>query len=218
MIVVVGSPTGVRHATALASGGIAVAVARSAAEAEAPVQLIGKVGEGSDGDAVLLDVADAHIGHVAVLRDVETVIVEANDEDREAPLDRLAGLAIDNPGVDDDRRAAVFGPGLDAGDLELALRYLPDYAVVVIAQPLDPAGVAAVVDAARWAGAKLVSTFALEGLPDDATVFEAPDENPQGAFATVVGRYAAALDRGVDPREAFDEAAAGLGWSPVGSD
>jgi len=217
MIVVVGSPAAFRQAAGIVAGGLAVSVARKAAGGGARVQLIGKVGEGSAGDAVLLDVAAGGVGHVAVLRDIESVAVEPGLDDSEAPFDDLAGLG----GADDpprDAHAAGFGPALDPGDVDLALQYLPDYDVVVIAQPLDPAAVAAVVEAARWAGAKLVSTFALDGLPDDATVFEAPDENPEGAFATVVGRYAAALDRGVDPREAFEEAAAGLGWSPVGSD
>ena len=218
MIVVVGSPTGLGHLGGVSAAGLALSIARAAADSGAPGQLIGKVGEGSVGDAVLLDVAEAGIGHVAVLRDIEKVAIEPELTDQtEAPIDELAGLA----GADDappKGRDRLFGPALDAGDLELALRYLPDSDVVVVAQPLDPAAVAAVVEGARWAGARLVSTFALDGLPDDATVFEAPDENPEGAFASVVGRYAAALDRGVDPGAAFEEAAAGLGWSPVATD
>ena len=43
-------------------------------------------------------------------------------------------------------------------------------------------------------------------------------EDAEGAFATVVGRYAASLDRGDDPGDAFTTASSELGWMPVGSE
>ena len=59
---------------------------------------------------------------------------------------------------------------------------------------------------------------ALALLPAEATILEAPSEDAEGAFATVVGRYAGALDRGDDPGDAFTTASSELGWMPVGSE
>jgi hypothetical protein len=46
----------------------------------------------------------------------------------------------------------------------------------------------------------------------EATLIEAPEDDPDGAFAGLVGRYAAALDRGVAPAEAFRAVTAAGGW------
>ena len=227
MIVVVGSPQGRRTEQGIDAGGVAATIARVAADDGADVQLVGKVGEGGTGDAVLLALAQARVGHVAVLRDAsrETAIL-ASSTDPEAVLD---------PSDDDDgaRDVASTGqtaaataiaevpdePTLDAGDLQLALSYLPDYRVVVVADALDPAALATVAAAARWSGAQLVivvpSGSTGRGLPDDATVLQAPPLDPDGAFAAVVGAYAAALDRGATPAEAFSSASVGSGWSAV---
>jgi hypothetical protein len=204
------------------AAGLPVAIAGAAATAGGDVQLIGKVGEGPDGDAVLLAVAAAGIGHVAVLRDIEAVTIaadEAPDALSDAPIEEIAGLDGSADGSADATPATLApGPALDAGDLALALRYLPDYRVVVIAQELDAAALAAVVEAARWAGAALVvatpGAGATADLPEDATVLEAPEDD-DGAFAALVGRYAVALDGGKQPAAAFAGASSGSGWSPV---
>jgi len=108
---------------------------------------------------------------------------------------------------------------LEAADIALALRYLPDYRTVVVGEPLPAEALAAVIDAARWAEARLVVVTAdgsqPAGLPDDATVLESPPEDAEGAFASLVGRYAAALDRGVEPVDAFAAASAEAGWLAV---
>ena len=135
-------------------------------------------------------------------------------------LDELAGLgtldeAADGRGHED---PAANGPTLEAADLDLALRYLPDYRVVVLAQSLDEPALAAARDAARWAGAHVIEVIAPgeEGTAlDDATVLEAPAEDAEGAFASLVGRYAAALDAGTPPADAFAAASAGVGWAAV---
>jgi hypothetical protein len=73
--------------------------------------------------------------------------------------------------------------------------------------------------AASWNGAALVvivpagSTQPTVG--DDATVIEAPLDDPDDAFAGIVGAYAAAIDRGEEPKEAFASASSTLGWSAV---
>jgi hypothetical protein len=45
-----------------------------------------------------------------------------------------------------------------------------------------------------------------------ATLLEAPTDDAEGAFARLVGGYAAALDRGVPPCDAFRAAAEVGGW------
>jgi hypothetical protein len=110
-------------------------------------------------------------------------------------------------------------PSLDSGDLELALRYLPDYRVVVVTERLDEPALATVSAAARWTGAQLIvvvpSGTSGRGMPEDATVLESPPADPDGTFAAVIGAYAAALDRGASPAEAFASASVGSGWSAV---
>ena len=220
MIVVIGSPRGRQTAQGIAAVGVAVTVGRVAAAAGAEVQLVGKVGEGPVGDAVLLSLARDLVGHAAVLRDATTPTPLASDEmDHEAVLDPIDGDATgDEPSAASPPSADV-GPALENGDLQLALRYLPDYRVVVVADALDETALSTVVAAGRWAGAQLIVVVAAgsraSGLPDDATVLEAPALDADGAFAAVVGAYAAALDRGASPAEAFALAKAESGWAPV---
>ena len=87
-----------------------------------------------------------------MLRDAGATTMVSDDaaaDIGDEPLDVIAGL---DGSADDGQEpgAPAQGPAappLDAADLELALRYLPDYRVVVIAQALDTAAVAAVVEA-----------------------------------------------------------------------
>ena len=219
MIVVIGSPSGRQSVQGIAAAGVAATVARVAAAAGAEVQLVGKVGEGAVGDAVLLSLAQASVGHVAVLRDASAPAPLASDGPApEAVLDPIDGES----GADEtaaNTTQAPHGPFLDSGDLELALRYLPDYRVVVIADAVDEAAMSTVVAAARWAGAQLIVVVAAgataPGAPEEATVLEAPAVDADGAFAAVVGAYAAALDRGASPAEAFATASVGSGWAAV---
>ena len=224
VIAVIGSPQGRRSGQGVAADGLPAAIARAAAEAGADVQIIGKVGEGAAGDAVLLAVAADGIGHVAVLRDATITTVEDEDPTPavdDVPIDTAAGLdgSMDKPEAASSSAPLTPAPALDAADLTLALQYLPDYRVVVIAQELDAAAVAAVVGAARWAGAALIvatpGASSTPDLPADATVLRAPAEDAEGAFAMLVGRYAAALDGGREPADAFAAASSGTGWSAV---
>jgi hypothetical protein len=109
---------------------------------------------------------------------------------------------------------------LDAGDIELALRYLTDFRVIVTAEPIDPDAARVVADAASYAGAHLIWAVGKRSAPprssDALTVLDAPKEDG-GAFATLVGSYAAALDAGVPAEQAFREAVRDSGWeSPSG--
>jgi sugar/nucleoside kinase (ribokinase family) len=224
VIVVIGSPAGRQTEHGIEAGGMAATVGRVAAAAGADVQLVGKVGEGAAGDAVLLSLAQARVGHVAVLRDAsrETPIT-ASAPDADAVLDPIEVTAE----ADGDEASAVAvavaqeaaGSSLDSGDLELALQYLPDYRVVIVTETLGEPALATVSAAARWAGAQLIvvvpSGTSGRGMPDDATVLESPPADPDGAFAAVIGAYATALDRGASPAEAFASASVGTGWAAV---
>ncbi len=52
--------------------------------------------------------------------------------------------------------ASADGPELEAADVGLALRYLTDYRVVVVAYPRTPEVTAEASAAAAWAGAHLI--------------------------------------------------------------
>ena len=224
MIVVIGSPVGRQTEHGIEAGGTAATVARVAASAGADVQLVGKVGEGAAGDLVLLSLAQARVGHVAVLRDAsrETPIT-ASAPDADGVLDPIE--VTGEADCDGESAVAVAvaqeaaGSSLDSGDLELALRYLPDYRVVVVTETLGEPALATVSAAARWAGAQLIVVVPSgtngRGMPDDATVLESPPADPDGAFAAVIGAYATALDRGASPAEAFATASVGSGWAAV---
>jgi hypothetical protein len=107
-------------------------------------------------------------------------------------------------------------PRLDGADIELGLRYVSDCRVLVVADTLDGAALAAAVDGATYHRAQLVVAAPLEGgaapqLPDDATLLAAPDED-DGAFAELVGRYAALLDSGRGAADAWRDALGATGW------
>jgi pfkB family carbohydrate kinase len=227
VIVVIGSPVAQPTAAGLAAGGLATAVAQAAAGLGSAVQVVGRVGEDAAGDAVLLALATAGVDHVAVLREPSRptpsapppaglpvspdgpVLGEAMLEDFEGP----------GAGGNDHADTTPDGLSMDAADLELALRYLPDYRVVVLADDLDAAALATVVAAAAWAGAHLVALVVTgsdgSALPSGATVLERPRTDPDGDFARLVATFAAALDRGVEPATAFSEASGSAGWAPV---
>lgn len=197
---------------------MASGIARAAAAAGAEVQVVGKVGEDPGGDAVLLDLAAANVGHVAILRDPS----RATPATGPAPADDPAFEDADGDatlGDDRDSVTTADGLSLEPADIELALRYLPDYRVLVVADSLPEPSLRVALAAAAWNGAALVvivpagSTQSVAS--DDATVIEAPPSDPDDAFAGIVGAYAAAIDRGEEPAEAFASASSTLGWSAV---
>lgn len=202
------------------AAGTAVDVARAAVADGARVELVGRVGDDPTGDALLLDLAAAGVGHVAVLRDPARATPmlgvstdDPLDEDPFADAEAPSSPAAPSPPT------APARPVLDAADVELGLRYLVDYGVIVVAETIDAAAQRVVADAARFAPARLVvivpaGAAAADDLAE-ATVFEAPPVDPDGAFGAVVGSYAAALDRGTDPAAAFDGSLAGRGWEPA---
>jgi hypothetical protein len=172
----------------------------------------------------MLALANAGIGHVAVLRDVARtpVLPRRPTADDEAAADLGAAMAEQGPAVDGDPTVpTVAEPQLDAGDVSLGLRYLSAFDVLVVTDDIPEAAVPVALEAAGFAGARLVLLVAGDdpgvaafALPSDATVLRVPDAD-DGSFARMVGAYAAGLDRGVDPAQAFRLAIASVGGEPL---
>ncbi len=202
MIVVVGQPFARSVPSGWVADGAAVRVAAAAVEAGGRAQLLGRIGDDPPGDAVVLDCANRGIGHAALIRSAG----------RPTPLlDPSDGLP-----------RAGEPLGLDAGDVELGLRYFVDLAVVAVVDPLPEAALATAAEVAVAQDAALVVVLARgEPVPTFgdvrpvSIVLEAPDREGRAAFDVLVGRLSAALERGVAPEEAFREAVAATGWTPA---
>ena len=233
VLAVVGSPLftlGSMPGSGGDAAGLAAAIALAAAAAGAEVQLVGRVGDDPAGDAVLLALARGGVGHLALFRDpgqptpIAPPAVSEADSAGEEPV--VTVLARAEAPADDPiaPRAGVAslpsGIVLEPADISLGLRYIREFRVLVATGPLDEPSVAAVVDAAAFVDAAMVLVTppgrTATGLPGRAIVLEAPAADPDGAFAALVGRLAAALDRGVDAADAFCTATAEGGWERAG--
>jgi sugar/nucleoside kinase (ribokinase family) len=216
------------------ASGAAPAIARACAAAGATVQLAGKVGDDPAGDEILLTLTRDGIGHVALLRDAGTVTSVGEPATSTIVADDDRSLVVDpgtdaDPGPDPDAADGdhVDGPAptsaLAPEDLDLALRYLTSFAVLIVAQPLSPATLAVAVESAAYSGAHLIlidateaETAAVATVPvDDITALLSPADDAEGQFAGLVGRYAAALDAGAAPAAAFRTALGTAGWEPA---
>jgi hypothetical protein len=228
VIVVIGSPA-YDASGAPADGpaaGLAALVAIAAARAGAEVQLVGRVGDDPDGDAVLLALASRGVRHAATIRDAgrPTRRVAPVPVDEGEPLVPVAGLEPDGADGADGAHHGGGGPipgeserpTLDEADLALALRYLVDPRVVVVAEPLGDEAAAAVADAGGFADAAIVAIVSADRVVpaafESATVLVAPTVDEAGAFARLVGRFAAGVDAGASPAEAFARARDAEGW------
>ena len=148
---------------------------------------------------------------------VEVVSVVPDDPGGDRILTRLAAAGIRHAATRRSSAAVV-----DAADLELALRYLPDIRVIVLAAE-DPGLRPAAARAAAWSGAALV-TVASDTPPAadlDATagapeiVLQGPASDPDGAFAGVVAELAIRLDAGDAPATAWRRVTTELGVDGV---
>jgi hypothetical protein len=143
--------------------------------------MVGVAPAGAEGDAWLLELAAAGIGHATVVRSA------AHD--------------------------------LDAADVDLALRYLPDVHAIVLVAP-DQSLIAPAAAASGWSGAGLVVIARKSGDIDaDATpqavVLEPPPVDRDGTFAGLVAALAARLDAGDDPKTAWQSTVSTLAVDPV---
>jgi sugar/nucleoside kinase (ribokinase family) len=197
------------------AGGLAVEIAAAAVRRGGTVELVGKVGNDGAGDAVVVALGRMGVGHAALLRDpvlptpvfaAPAVDEDAAELDSNLPAGRL---------LPEDPAAR---PALEAADVDLALKFLPQAGVVVLSGALPEAAVTAAVDGAAFAGARIVALLppgtVPPALPVEATVLETPPDD-DGSFGRMVGIFAGALDAGVDPVAAFREAVGSAGWEPV---
>ncbi len=228
MIVVIGLPAYRGAGGEARVGGPAAGVATAARESGCVVELAGKIGDDAAGDAVVLALGALGIGHAALLRDstrptplLGELAGEVDGAEAVAGEAVVAGAAAAGaaPAAQLLPADAAERPGLEAGDIALGLQYLAGAAVVVIAEPLPAAAVAAAVEGAAFSGAQLVVVAAaaesLPPLPPEATVLQAPEAD-DGSFARLVGVFAAGLDGGAAPGEAFAEAVRSVGWEEIG--
>ncbi len=215
MIVVVGSLAW-RDAPEPSPAGRAPEIAVAAAARGAHVEVVGRVGDDRVGDALVIALNGAGVGHAAVLRDpvhgTPVLAPPSADEDPDPFSDDVPGPV-----------PSAGGPRLEPADVSLRLSYLTSFAVLVVADDVPAAALPACVDGAQFAGAHLVLLVPPGRrppgtLPVDATVLAAPDVADDGAFAALVGAYAAAVDAGEPPAAAFRAAAAGVGWEAAPTD
>ena len=216
MIAIVGIPAW-RNAEPAGPAGRSCEIAIAASERGARVELVGRVGDDGAGDALMIALARAGVGHAAILRDPTqptAVVAALPDGEGEALAEAPAPPALP---------MFAAGPRLEPADVELGLGYLTEFRVLVVADEVPVDALPAAIDAAAFAGAHLVLLVppgrpVPPQVPPDATVLAAPDEADDGAFGALVGAYAAALDAGVDPAEAFAAALGGAWSAPVPED
>ena len=167
------------------SGALALEIARRAAATGARVEMAGVAPPDLDGDAVLLELAAADIGHATVVR--------------------------------------THADGLDVGDLDLALHYLPDIRVIVLVAPPAPLMPPATA-AAEYTGAPLVvvgplepdAVRALDAAGAGPIVIDPPAADQDGTFAGLVAALAGRLDAGEATAEAWRATVAALAVDRVG--
>jgi sugar/nucleoside kinase (ribokinase family) len=151
-----------------------VEIACAAVAAGGRVELVGSVGDDPLGDAVVVGLGRAGVGHAALLRDPG------------APTPLAGRLSRGSRGAG--------APRLDRADVELGLGYLADWGVLVLAEALPPEVEAAALDAAAFHRAQVVAVVSpgatvSERLSRAATVLEGP-RGPSEAFARTVGQFA----------------------------
>ena len=215
MLVVIGIPVGV-DGDPLGVTGTPARAAVAAVRAGANVELVGKVGDDPAGDAAVLALGRFGVGHAALLRDPgrrTPVLPDSPDEE-------TSGIADESEtanSTDVDRAVdRTDWPALEPEDIELALLYLPDVRVIVVAEPLPGPVLEAVTDAASYLAAPVVMvTQDATTLPTADLVIAAPDTDPDGAFAEVLGQIGTAVDRGVPIAEALAEVSGKLGLTPI---
>lgn len=201
MIVVIGAVVGRRQASdEVGPAGPTAGVAMAAAAAGATVEIVTRVGDDPAGDAVVLALAQSGVRHVATIRDAghRTPVLPDTAE--------VVDPVADATEVGQTVAAAAEAPALDAADVGLALRYLSDYRVIVVLHPTDPGILSEASAAAGWAGAHLVvvTPAASEQVGDmpAGTLAVTADHDADGV-AALLGRYAAAVDRGEDAAAAY---------------
>jgi len=192
MIVVLGRPRVYRPEPdgPLAPGGLVAEIALAIGRSGVGVEIVGSIGDDPEGDRVILELGRAGVGHAALLRD---------------PAGRTPNLG---------EGGAPALPRLEAADVELGLRYLPECRVLVLPDPLDDVAQRQALESAEYHGAAVVvvapaGSIDAALLSDAVTLLEQPTaEDDEGlgsdasiaaddaAFASFIADYAVRLDRG----------------------
>lgn len=227
MIVIVGVPAW-RAAHGGATGdpaGRACEVAVAAAARGAQVELVGRTGDDATGDALLLALTRAGVGHAAMLRDPVRATPVLRAEPEAEPADDktlLGGVLADPDGAPESRTVAPIdgAPRLDPADVSLGLGYLTAFSVLVVTDGVPDSVIPAAAEAAGFAGAHLILLMPAGGVPPaslDAasTVLAAPADADEGAFSSLIAAYAASLDAGAAPADAFALATGEAGWAAL---
>jgi len=138
--------------------------------------------------------------------------VATPDEAGDARLIELASAGVGHATV---VRSAASG--LEAADVDLALRYLPDVHAIVLVAP-DASLIAPAAAASGWSGAGLVivgnQPRAIDAAPQ-AIVLDPPRVDRDGTFAGLVAALATRLDSGDDPTTAWQSTVSALAVDPV---
>jgi hypothetical protein len=221
VIVVIGLPLHRRGPLGPVADGTAVRIARAAVALGARVELVGKAGEDAAGDEMLLALSREGIGHAALLRDPARVTPAADDG---GPADEEV-IGVSGGSVASAEAVDVGDPDprpvLEAADVELALRYLTEFTVVVVADPVAPDVLRVAASASAWVGGSFIvlvdgGTGVPEGLPPDALVLAATAADRVGPLPVLVGTIAAHVDAGTSPVDAFRRAVEEVGWTESG--
>ena len=195
MIVVLGRPRAAasprtRESDGVRPAGLAAGIACAAAAAGGSVELVGSIGDDPAGDAVVVALGRAGVGHAALLRDP-------------------GGSSVDDARM----------PRLDRADVELGLRYLSHCGVLVLAEALPGDAEDAALDAAAFHRAQVIAVVppgaaVSTRLAGAGTVLGRPADEASEAFVRTVARYAVELDSGAEPAAAFSTAVQAAGWAP----
>jgi hypothetical protein len=198
VIVVIGSVAARMDETGeMKPAGFTATLALEAAAAGAQVEVVSRLGDDIAGDAVLLGFAQAGVGHVATLRDAGVRTHLAAPADPES---------LDDDEPEHEEPGATNAPDLDGADVGLALKYLSDYRVIVLAHPSGADVIGEASSSAGWAPAHLIVVMSAD--PDrevaelEGALVLSADVDAE-ATARRLGRYAAAVDSGEDLDTAY---------------
>jgi hypothetical protein len=144
---------------------------------------------------------------------VEMVGVAAPDASGDKRLLDLAAAGIGHATV-----VRSTADGLEAADLDLALRYLPEVRAIVLVAP-DSSLIPPAAAASGWSGAGLI-VIARTGDIDtaaapNAVVLEPPTVDGDGTFAGLVAVLGTRIEAGDDPKTAWQSTASALAVDPV---
>lgn len=109
---------------------------------------------------------------------------------------------------------------IEPADLDLALRYLPDIKVIVLAAP-EPTLLRVAADGSTWSSATLVVIGPIDaeaaGIADGAgaILLDPPSDDPDEAFAGLVAAFARRVDAGEPPASAWRSTLATLAVDAV---